>query len=109
MSPPSLGARYGAVPFWKIGSETSAWSSSNAGSAAPHARVPVASGHGDGVVAQFTQFVAAGTGAAATAVARRCAGFAVCATVKTVAFTMVARSIAFAAAHARKGAYAAYP
>src|SRR5438270_8086618 len=67
-SPPSATSRYGAVPFWKIGSETSAWSSSNAESTAPHARVPVASGQGDAAAPpQRTQFVAAGAAAADTA------------------------------------------
>src|SRR5579859_3960946 len=61
-------ARYGAVPFWKIGTSINPCSSSNAGLAAPHRRSPLAIGHGDVVLLslQSVQPVTVGAAAALT-------------------------------------------
>src|SRR5262245_3026620 len=104
MSPPSFGSRYGAVPFWKTGSETSACSSWKVALAAPQARSPCACGHGEGPVEQLTQLVGLGTGfTAPTAVASRLAELVVCAVVKTAALMTLLRSNDAAVAQSRSG------
>ena len=90
-----------------MGIVASAWSSSKLAFVAPHARSPVACGQGDAAVAQFTQPVADGAGAALAAAIAAGATVVSCAVVKTVA-AMNALAPPLEATHVRSGAYWVY-
>src|SRR5215472_463684 len=88
-----------------MGSDTMACSSSNSGSAMPHARVPVACGHGDGASPQRTQFVTVGAGVAASTVGSFEAIAAGWPTVKTAAVRIDVTGTLAPAAQSRSGWY----
>src|ERR1019366_149640 len=95
-----------SVPFWKIGSDTRACSSSKLGSAvAGHARSPVACGQGEGLSPHRIQLAAVGAVAAVTALASLAPMAFGWPTVNCAATRMLDVAVPLAAAHARRGAY----
>src|SRR5258706_3618270 len=81
-----------------MGSDTSAWYSSNAAFGAPQARSPSACGQGEVTpAAHFTQLLVVGTGAVATAAANAFIGSRIAPAVTTATFST---SAAFSGARA---------